>query len=572
MDDAPAPRARPRRRPARAPSRRGGSSPPRAAAASKSMSDEVRAHLRDGLVGIGSPSRFSSSASQSQSRRQVSNLKRGEKMRGHLRRGVALGQRIDVARQSSSLPGSSPMLNMRDLVVAADQAHAPPGCGRLPSRRRSRACCTASRSGSRPPGLPRRSSWAALSAFVARGPAASHPDDVGNRLPHGHHLSFPAAILKSMASGTVLIGLALAILAVGAAAVDAASWSARREAAARLDRLLAETARTRGGRRSPSTGASTSCAGRRWRRVSGASRSAWSTGRRASRTTSARSGPPAPGRRREDRPAARDLAEDREARRRRHAARGPPEAARSCAGRSARRSSSRRSRQVAAARVLRDAASASATASSSTPSIFVQDRLVPDRQQVPARELPPRPRGRGRRRERQRARAALRAATSAGTSTRSRDKYIRPASGTCDFALMYVPAEAVYAEIAADGRGDGARRLRGGQARHPGLAAAPLRVPLDGRAGAARRRAAGERPGGPPEPRRPLAALGPRRRPARKARRPPGERAEAVRGDLEGVRPLRDPARNDRREGRRDRGGRSSRSPRCCRLPDAGPG
>jgi DNA recombination protein RmuC len=32
-----------------------------------------------------------------------------------------------------------------------------------------------------------------------------------------------------------------------------------------------------------------------------------------------------------------------------------------------------------------------------------------------------------------------------------RTRYIRPDAGTCDFALMYVPAEAVYAEIAGEG-------------------------------------------------------------------------------------------------------------------------
>ena len=50
------------------------------AAASKSTGEIRDAIWAIASSGIGSPSRFSSSASQSQSRRQVSNLNRGEKI------------------------------------------------------------------------------------------------------------------------------------------------------------------------------------------------------------------------------------------------------------------------------------------------------------------------------------------------------------------------------------------------------------------------------------------------------------------------------------------------------------
>ena len=91
--------------------------------------------------------------------------------------------------------------------------------------------------------------------------------------------------------------------------------------------------------------------------------------------------------------------------------------------------------------------------------VFVQDRMVPIDSKFPlenfrrAREVEDEG-------EKRRARAAVRRATCASTSTRSPRSTSGPASGTCDFALMYVPAEAVYAEIAADGRRGGARGLR----------------------------------------------------------------------------------------------------------------
>jgi len=81
--------------------------------------------------------------------------------------------------------------------------------------------------------------------------------------------------------------------------------------------------------------------------------------------------------------------------------------------------------------------------------VFIQDRVVPIDSKFPlenyrrAREVEDEA-------EKKRARAQF------GRDVRRHvdaiaERYIRPASNTCDFALMYVPAEAVYAEIAADG-------------------------------------------------------------------------------------------------------------------------
>lgn len=81
--------------------------------------------------------------------------------------------------------------------------------------------------------------------------------------------------------------------------------------------------------------------------------------------------------------------------------------------------------------------------------VFVQDRTVPIDSKFPLENYR-RCREAEDEGERRRARAQF------GRDVRKHvdaiaEKYIRPASGTCDFALMYVPAEAVYAEIAADG-------------------------------------------------------------------------------------------------------------------------
>ncbi len=81
--------------------------------------------------------------------------------------------------------------------------------------------------------------------------------------------------------------------------------------------------------------------------------------------------------------------------------------------------------------------------------VFVQDRLVPIDSKFPLENY-------RRSREVEDEGERRRARSQFGRDVRKHvdaiaEKYIRPASGTCDFALMYVPAEAVYAEIAADG-------------------------------------------------------------------------------------------------------------------------
>ncbi len=72
--------------------------------------------------GIGRPSRRSSSASQSQRRRQVSNLNWAEKMRRHLGRGVALGEGVAGPVSPGHCRRLLPRRNCVGLVVAADQA------------------------------------------------------------------------------------------------------------------------------------------------------------------------------------------------------------------------------------------------------------------------------------------------------------------------------------------------------------------------------------------------------------------------------------------------------------------
>src|SRR5262245_47869613 len=80
--------------------------------------------------------------------------------------------------------------------------------------------------------------------------------------------------------------------------------------------------------------------------------------------------------------------------------------------------------------------------------VFVQDRLVPIDSKFPLENFR-RARETDDEAERRRARQQFARDVRKHVDAIA-ERYIRPASGTCDFALMYVPAEAVYAEIGAD--------------------------------------------------------------------------------------------------------------------------
>jgi DNA recombination protein RmuC len=85
--------------------------------------------------------------------------------------------------------------------------------------------------------------------------------------------------------------------------------------------------------------------------------------------------------------------------------------------------------------------------------VFVQDRMVPVDSKFPLENYR---RARETEDEAEQRRARSQFARDVRRHVDSiAEKYVRPSSGTCDFALMYVPAEAVYAEIVADGE-DGA--------------------------------------------------------------------------------------------------------------------
>jgi DNA recombination protein RmuC len=80
--------------------------------------------------------------------------------------------------------------------------------------------------------------------------------------------------------------------------------------------------------------------------------------------------------------------------------------------------------------------------------VFIQERLVPIDSKFPLENF-------RRAREVEDEGEKRRARQQFGRDVRKHvdsiaEKYIRPASGTCDFAFMYVPAEAVYADIVSD--------------------------------------------------------------------------------------------------------------------------